>query len=102
MSGKQVIIGRDEGQAGWEAAVLAATEAGTSVVQEFVLPRTCRLSMIADGADEPHDVDIAPVFGPLLFGGRPAGLFCRFFGDGTTGIVSVLGNACSDDCVVAI
>jgi hypothetical protein len=102
MSGKQVTIGREAGQAEWERAVAAAAGAGTSVVQEFVAPRTCRLAMIADGADEPHDVDVAPVFGPLLFGGRPAGMFCRFFGDGTAGIVSVMGNHSSDDCVVAV
>lgn len=53
---------------------MTAAEAGTSVVQEFVPPRRCRLAMIADGADEPHDVDVAPVFGPLLFRGRPAGM----------------------------
>ncbi len=82
MSGKQVIIGREAGQAEWEAAVAAAAGEGTSVVQEFVAPRTCRLALIADGADEPHDADVAPVLGPLLFGGRPAGMFARFHGDG--------------------
>ncbi|MFH8366084.1 hypothetical protein [Streptomyces sp. NPDC018031] len=102
MSGKQVVIGRQTTQQDWETAVTAAAGTGTSVVQEFVEPRTCRLAMIADDADQPHDVDIAPVFGPLLFGGRPAGLFSRFFGDGTSGIVSVLGTRSSDDCVVAV
>lgn len=102
MSGKQVIIGRDAGQAEWESAVAAAAEAGTSVVQEFVAPRTCRLAMIADGEDEPHDANIAPVLGPLLFSGRPAGLFSRFFADGTAGIVSVYGNHSADNCVVAV
>jgi hypothetical protein len=102
MSGKEVLIGQDTGQAEWEAAVASATEAGTSVVQEFVAPRTCKLAIIADRADEPHDVDIAPVFGPLLFGGRPAGMFSRFFGDGTAGIVSVLSNHSCDNCVVAV
>ncbi|MET9324424.1 hypothetical protein ABZX75_30335 [Streptomyces sp. NPDC003038] len=102
MSGKQVVIGRETAQADWEAAVAAAAETGTSVVQEFVEPRTCRLAVITDGSDEAHDADVAPVFGPLLFGGRPAGLFSRFFGDGTTGIVSILGTGSSDDCVVAV
>jgi hypothetical protein len=57
--------------------------------------------MIADGVDEPHDVDVAR-FGPLLFGGRPAGMFSRFFGDGTAGIVSIMGHHSSDDCMVAV
>ncbi|MDW6065486.1 hypothetical protein SAZ11_56385 [Streptomyces sp. FXJ1.4098] len=48
----------------------AAAGTGTSVVQEYVAPRGCRLAMVADGAEEPHDVEVAPVFGPLLFGGR--------------------------------
>ncbi|KUJ67108.1 hypothetical protein ACZ90_30150 [Streptomyces albus subsp. albus] len=102
MSGKQVVIGWEAEPSEWEAAVVAAAETGTSVVQDFVAPRTCRLAMIADDADQPHQVDIAPVFGPLLFGGRPAGLFSRFFGDGTAGIVSVLGTRASDNCVVAV
>jgi hypothetical protein len=103
MSGKEVLIGRQTGQAEWETAVASAAEVGSSVVQEFVGSRTCRLALIADGADEPHDVDIAPVFGPLLFGGRPAGMTSRFFGDGTTdGIVSVLGNHSCDNSVVAV
>lgn len=102
MSGKQVLIGRQAGQAEWEAAVASAAETGTSVVQEFVAPRTCKLAIIADGADEPYDVDIAPVFGPLLFGGHPAGMVSRFFGDGTAGIVSVMGHHSCDNCVVAV
>lgn len=102
MSGKQVVIGRETSQADWEAAVTAAAGTGTSVVQDFVAPRTCRLAMVADGEDDPYEADIAPVFGPLLFGGRPAGIFSRFFGDGTTGVVSVLGTRSSDNCVVAV
>ena len=65
-------------------------------------PHTCRLTMLADGVDEPYDVDVAPVFGPLLFGGRPAGLFSRFFGDGRTGIVSMTRTGSCDNSVVAV
>lgn len=63
-------------------------------------PQTCRVSLIADGCDEPYDADVAPVLGPLVFGGRPAGLFCRFFGDGSAGIVSVRGGTSSSDNVM--
>jgi len=42
------------------------------------------------------------VFGPLLLGGHPAGMFSRFFGDGTAGIASVLGHHSCDNCVVAV
>ncbi|MEV0530563.1 hypothetical protein [Kitasatospora sp. NPDC050463] len=99
-SGKQVVIGREVDQAGWESAVGEAVGDGTSVVQEFVQPQTCRVALITDGSDEPHDVDVAPVLGPLVFGGRPAGLFCRFFGDGSAGIVSVRGGTSSSDNVM--
>ncbi|MFD3676705.1 hypothetical protein [Streptomyces sp. NPDC058613] len=99
-SGKQVVIGREVDQAVWESAVGEAAGGGTSVVQEFVQPQTCRVALIADGSDEPHDVDVAPVLGPLVFGGRPAGLFCRFFGDGSAGIVSVRGGTSSSDNVM--
>ncbi|MBT2898082.1 hypothetical protein [Streptomyces sp. McG3] len=99
-SGQQVTIGREAGQAAWESAVGDAVQGRTSVVQEFVRPETCRVALIADGVDEPYDADVAPVLGPLIFGGRPAGLFCRFFGDGSAGIVSVRGGTSSSDNVM--
>ncbi|OLO29367.1 hypothetical protein PZ61_0201875 [Streptomyces sp. MNU77] len=99
-SGQQVIIGREADQAAWESAVGEAVQGRTSVVQEFVRPGTCRVALIADGVDEPYEADVAPVLGPLLFGGRPAGLFCRFFGDGSAGIVSVRGGTSSSDNVM--
>lgn len=104
MSGKQVMLGPESDQGKWAAAVTAAAERRTSVVQDYVQPRTCRTAMLADGADAPHDVDVAPVFGPLLFGGRPAGLWSRYYGDGSAGIVSMMGFgiSSSDNCVVAI
>ncbi|MEU4380066.1 hypothetical protein [Micromonospora echinofusca] len=101
-SGKQVVIGGEVDQATWESAVTEAAD-GTSVVQDFVAPRTCRVALVADGADEPHDAEVAPVIGPLLFGGRPAGLFCRYYGDGSAGIVSARGReSSSDNCMVAV
>ncbi|MEU7934688.1 hypothetical protein [Micromonospora echinofusca] len=102
-SGKQVVIGGEVDQATWESAVTEAAADGTSVVQDFVAPRTCRVALVADGADEPHDAEVAPVIGPLLFGGRPAGLFCRYYGDGSAGIVSARGReSSSDNCMVAV
>ncbi|MFJ8864519.1 hypothetical protein ACIRD6_01970 [Streptomyces sp. NPDC102473] len=98
--GKQVVIGREVDQGGWESAVGEAVGGGTSVVQEFVQPQTCTVALIADGSDEPYDAEVAPVLGPLVFGGRPAGLFCRFFGDGSAGIVNVRGGTSSSDNVV--
>ena len=102
MSGKQVVIGRQACEAEWTAAVTSAAGLGTSIVQEYVPARSCRLPMIADGSDEPHEVDIVPVLGPLLFGGRPAGIFTRFFPDGTTGIVNIDNNHAADTCAVAV
>lgn len=99
-SGKQVVIGREVDQGGWESAVGEAVGGGTSVVQEFVQPQTCTVALIDDGSDEPYDAEVAPVLGPLVFGGRPAGLFCRFFGDGSAGIVNVRGRTSSSDNVV--
>ncbi|MCP9959801.1 hypothetical protein [Streptomyces sudanensis] len=98
--GNEVVIGRETDRAAWESAVAGAVEDGTSIVQDFVRPQTCRVALIADGCDEPYDADVAPVLGPLVFGGRPAGLFCRFFGDGSAGIVSVRGRASSSDNVM--
>ncbi|URM92156.1 hypothetical protein LUW75_21815 [Streptomyces sp. MRC013] len=102
--GNEVVIGREVDRAAWESAVGEAVAGGTSVVQDFVRPQTCRVALVADGCDEPYDAEVAPVLGPLLFGGRPAGLFCRFFGDGSAGIVSVRGRgtSSSDNVVVAV
>ncbi|MFI9817798.1 hypothetical protein [Saccharothrix variisporea] len=102
MSGKQVILGHETSEEDWEAAIHRAATTATSVVQKYVEPQTCTLSMIADDTDEPYPTQVAPVLGPLLFGGRPAGLFTRFFGDGRRGIVSVMGTNSSDNCAVAI
>jgi len=103
-SGNEVILGSRATEAQWESAVAAALEDGTSVVQDFVVPQTCRLPILTDGSDEPEEVDVAPVLGPLLFGGRPAGLFARFFGDGEAGVVAVKGahRTSSDSAVVAV
>ncbi|NIL44079.1 hypothetical protein HCB17_25425 [Salinispora arenicola] len=97
--GKQVTIGREVSASVWQSAVDAGI-AAPSVVQEFVAPRTCRVALIADGADEHHYADVAPVLGPLLFGGRPAGVFCRYRTDGSTGIVTARGLASSGDNVM--
>ncbi len=101
MSGKEVTIGRETAQPAWESAVVAAAS-GTGIVQDYIEPHTCRLPILADSDDSPHEVDIAPVLGPVLLGGRPAGVFSRFFGDGRSGIVSVLGQGSSDNCAVAV
>ncbi|GLW90099.1 hypothetical protein [Actinokineospora globicatena] len=100
MSGKQVLIGEETSPAEWETAVVAAATTGTSIVQRFITPATCRVTMVSDDSDDPHEVDVAPVLGPLLFGGRPAGIFTRFFADGRAGIVSVMGNKAADNTVV--
>jgi len=102
MSGKEVVIGAEAEQGEWERAVAEAATLGTSVVQEFVAAQSCRLSVVAADADEPHVAEIAPVLGPLLFGGRPAGIFARFYTDGSAGIVSIGAGNASDGCVVAL
>lgn len=102
MSGKQVTLGHETEPQAWETAIHKAATTATSIVQKYVEPHTCTLAMIADDTDEPYLTQIAPVLGPLLFGGRPAGLFTRFFGDGRKGIVSVMGTNSSDNCAVAI
>ncbi|MEV6978311.1 hypothetical protein [Kitasatospora sp. NPDC093806] len=102
MSGKQVRIGRDTDPAEWEAAITEAAESGTSIVQDLVEPQTCRLAMVSDDEDHPYDADIAPVLGPLLFNGRPAGIFARFFGNGRSGVISISGTGSSDNTVVTL
>lgn len=102
MSGKEVVIGRETDQAAWESLVADAVAGGGSVAQEFVPPQTYRIPIIADGDDEAHEVDVAPVLSPFLFGGRPGGVLARFFGDGDAGVVSIHGHRSSDNAVVAV
>lgn len=102
MSGKQVILGTETDQSAWETAVHAGAETGTSIVQSRIAPRSCTLALVADDTADSYDACVSPVFGPLLFRGRPAGMWARFFGDGSAGIVSVYGTGSSDNCVVSV
>ncbi|MFC3898201.1 hypothetical protein ACFOWZ_42615 [Lentzea rhizosphaerae] len=99
-NGRQVVIGREVDAAAWRAAVEAAAEAEDSVVQRFVPAQTCRLAVVSDAMDVPEVAEVAPVLSPLLFGRRPGGVYARFFANGATGIISVVGHSASDTVAV--
>ncbi|MEO6702187.1 MAG: hypothetical protein ABI140_09180 [Jatrophihabitantaceae bacterium] len=99
-NGKQVAIGRDTDPSTWTALVESAAAAGDSVVQQYVTAQSCLFPVLADSNSQPELTPIAPVLSPFLFGRKPAGIFARFFADGSSGIVSVVGHSASDNVVV--
>jgi hypothetical protein len=100
-NGKQVVLGRDTEQRQWQSLLEGAASAGDSIVQEYVPAQSCRLHIIADSDESPHEVEVYPVLGPFLFGGRPGGIMARFTTD-CAGMVGVTGNGSSDSSVVAV
>lgn len=102
LQGQQVILGKDVSSEEWRSLVERAAAAGDCIVQEYVPAQSCPLSVVDDDAEQPREVDVAPVLSPFLFGGRPGGLWARFFTTGAAGIVSMEGHGALDNAVVAV
>lgn len=102
LQGKQVVLGRDTDPEQWQSLVERAAALGDSIVQEYVPPQSYPLSLTHGSGEEPHEVEVAPVFSPFVFGGRAGGLWARFFATGDSGIVSVDGFGALDNAVVAV
>jgi hypothetical protein len=100
-NGRHVFIGKDIDARTWQALVEDAAIAGTSVVQEHVPTEKVPLAVLPGPADEPELVEVAPVLGPFLFGGRPGGVWARFLPDGGTGNLATAPTATDTVVVVA-
>ncbi|MEV0136579.1 hypothetical protein AB0H83_50165 [Dactylosporangium sp. NPDC050688] len=100
MKGEQVLMGRDATTAEWAAAITEAVTSGEWVVQERVeslrFPMTVRYDTGAVATDQ-----VAPVLGPFVIGGQPAGCLARYFPDGADGVVSVERHGAAQNIAVA-
>lgn len=72
IGGNEVVVGRYADEAGWDAAIARALQAGDWLAQEFVASRPYLLQA-ADGTPQPHDV----VWGLYVCGTRYGGAFVR-------------------------
>jgi hypothetical protein len=99
MKGEQVVMGRDSGDAQWRTTVADALAAGDSIVQERV--ESVRYPMSVRHSDgQVTTADVAPVLGPFVIGGRPAGCLARYFPDGADSVVSVERHGAAQNIAV--
>ncbi|MFD9305183.1 hypothetical protein ACFWCB_21400 [Streptomyces sp. NPDC060048] len=92
MKSKNILVGRDCAPERWRVAVEGALAAEDHIVQEYVQSVPYRMTFWDDAAEQLYDGDVFPVFGPYLFGGRPAGCRVRFLPPGPQGVVSINGH----------
>lgn len=102
MQGLQVVLGSDTDEAAWHTLIEEAARAGGSIIQEYVPALPYSLPITPAVGELPHQTDVAPVFSPFLFGGRPAGIWARFHPAGRSGIVSREGFGAMENAVVAV
>jgi hypothetical protein len=100
MKGEAVLMGRDTDEATWRLAVADAVRTGDSIAQERV--ESVRYPMTVLHADgELHTGPVAPVLGPVVIGGQPAGCLARYFTDGADGVISVERHGAAQNIAVA-
>ncbi|MEV4922923.1 hypothetical protein [Streptomyces roseoverticillatus] len=92
MCGDGVLLGPSTDPAVWRRAVEAALRDEDSIAQEYVEAGRCAAE-VTDGTESgTRPATIAPLLGPYVMAGRPAGCLVRYFADGTSGIVSMYGH----------
>ncbi|MFF9592976.1 hypothetical protein ACF1FX_27855 [Streptomyces sp. NPDC014646] len=104
------VLGRTADRVGQRRVLLTAAAAHMAGIAALTVSIVCGaplvlmiLAAVATGCTSVSFTSfMRAVLGPLLFAGRPAGVFTRFTGDLTTGIVSVLGANSSVNCAVAV
>jgi hypothetical protein len=100
MKGEEVLMGRDTDQRVWRDAVSDAVRNADSIVQERVESlRYPMTTLYPDGSTRTEEV--APVVGPNVIGGQPAGCLARYFPDGADGVVSVERHGGAQNIAVA-
>ncbi|MGW9436196.1 hypothetical protein [Streptomyces sp. NPDC055607] len=100
MKGEQVTMGRDTDRETWRAEVRRAVQREDCVAQQRV--ESVRRPMTTQGADgEVYTTQVAPVLGPVVIGGAPAGCLARYFADGQDGVISVERHGAAQNVAVA-
>ncbi|MCC2278172.1 hypothetical protein LKL35_22520 [Streptomyces sp. ET3-23] len=102
MCGDGVLLGPSTDPAVWADAVERAVREEDSVAQEYVEPGRCAAGL-TDGTEAgTHTTTIAPLLGPYIVAGRPAGCLVRYFADGGSGIVSMYGHGALINVLVGV
>ncbi|MEU7164762.1 hypothetical protein AB0A70_08970 [Streptomyces morookaense] len=102
MCGDGVLLGPSTDPAVWADAVERAVREEDSVAQEYVEPGRCAAGL-TDGTEAgTRTTTIAPLLGPYIVAGRPAGCLVRYFADGGSGIVSMYGHGALINVLVGV
>jgi hypothetical protein len=101
MMGCEVLIGRMSAAEQWDAAVENAMEHEHSVVQAYVEPGRYDLEMVEGPGTDPYRRSVAPVLSPCVFGGRPGGMYARYYPSGRAGVVGVARGGAMENVVFA-
>jgi hypothetical protein len=101
MKGEAVLMGRDTGAAQWRAAVMAAVRTGDSIAQQRVESVRYPMNVLHDDGVV-RSGPVAPVLGPFVIGGAPAGCLARYFPDGADSVVSVERHGAAQNIAVAL
>jgi hypothetical protein len=101
MKGEDVLMGRDTDDATWESAVQEAVARGDSIAQERVESLRYPMSVRHDDGEVGSGL-VAPILGPFVIGGEPAGCLARYFTNGDDSVVSVERHGASQNLAVAV
>ncbi|ARZ71879.1 hypothetical protein SMD11_6303 [Streptomyces albireticuli] len=101
MCGDGVLLGPSTDPVVWERAVGRALREEDSVAQEYVEAGRCA-ALVTDGTGSgTRPTTIAPLLGPYVVAGKPAGCLVRYFASGESGIVSMYGHGALINVLVA-
>lgn len=101
MCGDGVLLGPSTEPPVWERAVGLALREEDSIAQEYVEAGRCAAE-VTDGTESgTRPATIAPLLGPYVVAGRPAGCLVRYFASGESGIVSMYGHGALINVMVA-
>lgn len=93
--GYGVLVGRFAETGQWLAAASRALESdGEFIVQEYAEPDTAHIAVYNRVDGRARRVEVAPVLGFAVFGGRSAGCSVRFSLGSGTGVVNAAQGAC--------
>ncbi len=91
--GYGVVVGRFASEGEWLDAVSAALESGEAIVQEYAEPDRVSIAFYDRTTDRARRVEVEPLLGFAVFGGRDAGCVVRHNTRLTNGVVNGVQGA---------
>ncbi len=102
MWGTSVVLGQRTDATEWSRRIADALTRGHAVVQEYVRAQRCPATFI-DPTDESRvEIEIAPVLGPFIVDGAPAGCLTKFYTHNTHPVVSVTAGGADLNTVIGL